>query len=256
MTVETSTDSPADWIDADPGSTWQFVCRGAYQYGVAPAGESSLRPTGIVERFTECVSLDGHVRRTRAIRDARDTPANVLLRVETWRRRDDYTALEFTLIGTPKVVRVRYEVEDGRLVIRGQDGDLPRPPEHLDLPEGALLLPLTRDHLGPLIVALAGRPEGRGTVVVPDLRNPTGPDLFAPLVSARTATVAHDPPRAMKAAGRRWSAVPYGFEGGPYDHSARFWVDDRTQRLIRYGFTVASGERWSAELVHFESSSP
>ena len=58
---------------------------------------------------------------------------------------------------------------------------------------------------------------------------------------------------ALEAAGRHWSCQAYRFIGGPYNRSATFWVCQLSGRLIRYSFAADSGERWAADLVHFES---
>ena len=84
MTVESATGPSTRWISGDLGAGWQRVECGTYRYGISPAGTTTFEPSGVVERYVEFISEDGARRRTRALRDARATPAGVELRVETW----------------------------------------------------------------------------------------------------------------------------------------------------------------------------
>ena len=175
------------WLSASPGTGWTQVESGTYVYATAPAVSGPWTPTGVVEKYTQFMSGDGIHRRIRAHRDARMTPAGVALRVEAWMGSKGFTRLEFELRGQDAVqgAVVRYDIASKTLGVSREGQTQESAPT--DVPADCVYLPLTRNFLGPVIAQIAEKEDGRASVVVPDLRDPSSTTLFAPLISMRTA---------------------------------------------------------------------
>jgi len=230
---------------------WTLRETGTYRYQRAEPHDTAWKETGIVERYTAYRGPQDHQEHIRVVRDARKGPAGLLLRIDAWSEAGALTHLDLALSDGDDRVRASVVCEIAPTsvrVTRARPGVLPEQ-ETMPLPGSHHWLPLTRNFLGPVLCGLASQPDGRGTVVVPDLRDPNAKDTLTPLVQVREAAPLELPPQQLAVGEQLLMAEAYRFIGGPYDANSTFWVCANSQRLLRYGFVAPSGEQWSCALV-------
>ena len=237
------------WLNPQLGTSWLLRERGCYAYLVAREPGAEFSAAGVEEGYTLFADDRSGLTQTRAARRA----PGVLLRVSAWSARGTFQRLEVSLVDEIGEVSATYERSDSGLTVSVSDRQGRETTHAITLNATCVWLPLTRNFLGHAIGQVAAQPHGASDVMVPDIRDPSAPGALAPIVQRRESFPIQDGESALEAAGRHWSCQAYRFIGGPYNRSATFWVCQLSGRLIRYSFAADSGERWAADLVHFES---
>ncbi|MEC9072181.1 MAG: hypothetical protein VX938_07370 [Myxococcota bacterium] len=256
MAVEPEETDPVAWLRREPEPGWRLIERGAYAYATCADQSHAFIPSGVEERYARFIRDAGDGSYTRSYRDTRQTPAGVVLQVETWRDASALRRMDVSLQGPARDVWVRYDLDARELRVQRKEGTSSVDRASHRLPLDWIVLPLTRDHLGPVIVEIGGRPDHTADVVVPALEDIAAATVLDPVISRRDVRLVESARHTIEAAGATWSTQPYRFLGGPYDDRSAFWICGESDRLIRYIFTAASGVRWSADLVHLEIHPP
>lgn len=212
--------------------------RGVYHYLLN--GE----PTAIVEQWQRHRQPSGEC----LINSSRRAPG-VSIEVDAWTERGQVR--RFDILWAPdrgEPVSAGYRLDEGVLRVRRRAGMAP--PEEHELTAGAgaaapLLSPLMRVFAGPVIVSLIDG-GGRGTVVVPCIDEPAGPErLLQPQVSERSARVLESGVELEDGAGERCRLCEY--RSDRYGPGTRFWLGE-DDMLVRYQWQQSPTRQWDIRL--------
>ena len=240
------------WVQSPPGPEWSLRGSGTYLYSNCSAGESRFTPSSVVEHYSHWGKEGAPERLTRSSRDARSTPHGIELRVEQLLSIHSPRKLTFQVLDRSNTCLQQKEyqrVQGGLQWAKASSPSSRGGGAKLSLSDGALLLPLTRNYLGPVIMETASREGGKAPIVVPEFTDPNVSTVFDPELTIRTAKRASLQPEEISVDGVHWNCHAYQFIGGPYGPESIFWICPNSRRLIRYIFMSPKGERWRSELV-------
>ena len=200
---------------------------------------------GVLEWVQESWEREPLGRNGWRVKSARDA-GNVTISIEALqigRQVREFTANWESKSRAP--LEVRFAIEGGALVVERNDDGVQTSSEQ-KLGEPALLFPLMRVFMGPLILELAER-DGECSVILPEVGVPGGdPALFTPHFSNRTAQLLGEEEVDGLMLAR------YRYIGDQYDESAGFWVDN-DELLARYRWTQEGEKEWDVSLLHEEA---
>ena len=135
-------------------------------------------------------------------------------------------------------------------VARSVNGQaLPR--EELSLPENAVVSPLMRVFLGPVIRQVCELGKGQPVpVLIPSLENMLDPDtLLRPQFDYRQAALLGN--EDLEIDGRVWPARRFQYLSNHYDAQSQFWLDE-ADVLLRYRFHQSAEQVWDTRLTAYQ----
>ena len=247
----------AQWLNTSPGDEWILCEQGTYTYGVCSAKDTVFKATSVIEQYTLWKKESVGHSLIRVCRDAYSSPQQIELRVEVFVLNKDSSHMVFEVRGKHNLVcaEVRYHLEERDLHWRRKIPNAAiETTSVLPLTKDAIILPLMRNFLGPVICKTADRKEGKAFIIVPDLKDPNADTVFTPKQEVRNAYLASDLLENITIGERTWNCLAYRFIGGPYDHRSTFWICQHSKRLVRYIFQMDTGERWSVELTKLNTN--
>ena len=247
----------ASWLHQSPGKDWVLKEQGTYTYACKKAIDDHFELTPVVEYYviwsSNASDPQSPSQITRVCRDALSTPQALEIRVESKIAQDKELMNFETRSSHELLTRVEYHIHSHQLQwTRFSSKNTPQYTSNLSLTDDILILPLMRNFLGQVIHKITQRNEKCATILVPKLTDPHLDSVFTPLTETREARILSTQAESIPLDHHSWTCSAYHFIGGPYDHNSKFWICQNSHRLIRYIFTISTGDHWLVELSYFK----